>query len=63
MASMTFPLKAARKALSEEGFVDLNDLEVGDLVSDMEQRGFPQLSSYVLGLLHEKRPWRHGKSN
>ncbi|KAI0423662.1 hypothetical protein F5Y09DRAFT_348580 [Xylaria sp. FL1042] len=49
MASTTaFSLEAAKKSLYEEGFLDLNDPEVGKLVSEMEQRGFPYLSPYGL---------------
>lgn len=36
------------KSLHEEGFLDLNDPEVGELVSEMELKGFPYLSSYGL---------------
>ncbi len=47
-ASTAFSLEAAMKSLCEEGFIDLDDLEVGELVSNMEQRGFLYLSFYGL---------------
>lgn len=48
MASTVFSLEAALKSLREEGFIDLNDSDVGELVLEMEQRGFPYLSPYGL---------------
>jgi len=48
MASTAFSLEAALKSLREEGFLDLNDPEAGELVSEMEQKGFPYLSPYGL---------------
>ncbi|KAF2177368.1 hypothetical protein K469DRAFT_720701 [Zopfia rhizophila CBS 207.26] len=48
MASTAFSLETAMKSLYEEGFVDLNDPEVGELVSEMEKKSFPYLSPYGL---------------
>jgi hypothetical protein len=41
-------LDAAKISLCEEGYVDLNDSRVGELVSQMEQRDFPYFSRYGL---------------
>ena len=32
--------------LSEKGFLELDDLTVGDRISEMEKRGFPYLTEY-----------------
>lgn len=48
MASTAFSLEAALKSLREDGFVDLYDSDLGELVFEMEQRGFPYLSPYGL---------------
>jgi hypothetical protein len=44
MASTAFSLEAATKSLHEDGFLDLNELEVGNIVLGMEQKGFQHLS-------------------
>ncbi|KAK1754138.1 hypothetical protein QBC47DRAFT_385845 [Echria macrotheca] len=36
-----FSLEVAKKSLDEEGFIRLNDLELGNDISQMQQRGFP----------------------
>jgi hypothetical protein len=43
MSSTTFS-EAATKSLQEDGFLDLNESEVGNLVLGMEQKGFQHLS-------------------
>ncbi|KEZ39454.1 Uncharacterized protein SAPIO_CDS9313 [Scedosporium apiospermum] len=48
MASNTDSLEDSLRTLREEGFLILNDSQVGDLVSEMEDRGFPFLTSYGL---------------
>jgi hypothetical protein len=45
---MAFLLDTAVKSIDEDGFVDLEDKSVGDLVSEMEQRRFTLLSLYGL---------------
>lgn len=53
MASNTFSLEDSLKTLRKEGFLVLNDSEVGELVSEMERRRFPFLSAF--GLRYCKR--------
>ncbi|KAK7177949.1 hypothetical protein PSPO01_15998 [Paraphaeosphaeria sporulosa] len=48
MVSTAFSLDAAVKSISEDGFVDLEDLSAGELVSEMEQKVFALLSLYGL---------------
>ncbi len=48
MVSTAFSLDAAVKSINEDGFVDLEDMLVGELVSEMEQKGFAFLSMYGL---------------
>lgn len=48
MASTAFSLDAAVKSITEEGFVDLEDPSVGELVLEMEQMRFALLSPYGL---------------
>ncbi|KAF2744343.1 hypothetical protein M011DRAFT_470480 [Sporormia fimetaria CBS 119925] len=48
MVSTAFSLDAAVKSINEDGFVDLEDISVGELVSEMEQKGFAFLSMYGL---------------
>jgi len=44
MASTEFSLDAATKSLCEDGYLVLNDPEIGKLVREMEQKGFQHLS-------------------
>ena len=53
MASMGLSLEAAKKSLYEEMFLELNYAEVGELVSQIEQIGFPYLSLYGLDYCKE----------
>ncbi|PSN58808.1 hypothetical protein BS50DRAFT_580453 [Corynespora cassiicola Philippines] len=48
MASTAFSLEAPMKTLYEEGFLDLDDPKVGELVLEVEQRGFPYVSDFLL---------------
>lgn len=48
MALTPFSLEESLKILHEEGFLVLNDSTAGELVSELEQRGFPYLSPYGL---------------
>ncbi|CAI6336980.1 unnamed protein product [Periconia digitata] len=48
MVSTAFSLDAAVKSINEDGFVDLEDMSVGELVSEMEEKGFTFLSMYGL---------------
>ena len=48
MASTTFLMEAAKRSLHEEGFLDLDDSGVGDLVLEMEKRNFQYLSAFGL---------------
>jgi hypothetical protein len=48
MALTEFSLEEAFKSLSEDGYFDFNDREVGELVSEMEHNGFRFLSLYGL---------------
>jgi hypothetical protein len=45
MDSVTVSLDVAKKAVDEEGFVDLMDLEVGEHILEFEQKGFPFTSA------------------
>ncbi|CAI6079407.1 unnamed protein product [Clonostachys chloroleuca] len=48
-----FSLETARQALLNDGFVDLEDTTVGDIVLEMERRDFPYLTPF--GLKYCKR--------
>lgn len=48
MVSTAFSLDAAVKSISEDGFVDLEDMLAGEQVSEMEQKLFALLSLYGL---------------
>ncbi|AEO57119.1 hypothetical protein MYCTH_2056329 [Thermothelomyces thermophilus ATCC 42464] len=48
MASTTFALDVAEKALLEHGFFALDDSLVGDRIWEMEERGFPYFTEYGL---------------
>ena len=48
MASTAFFMEAAKKSLREEGFLDLDDSGVGNIVLEMEKRNFQYLSLYGL---------------
>ena len=45
MESTGFPFEAAAiKSLYEDGYLILNDIEVGKYIQEMEQKGFQHLS-------------------
>ncbi|GJC90448.1 hypothetical protein ColLi_13286 [Colletotrichum liriopes] len=48
MELTTFSVETAEDSLHEEGFVDLQDSEVGGYVSEIEQKGFQYLSPHGL---------------
>ena len=48
MASTEFSLEDATRLLLEDGFFAMEDANIGDLVSEMERRGFPYSSEYGL---------------
>lgn len=54
MASTTFSLEVAEKALEENGFFDLEDPAMGEYVEQMERRSFPFVSEYGLDFCKER---------
>lgn len=54
MATDTFSLEVAKKALEENGFFDLEDSATGEYVEQMERRGFPFASEYGLDFCKER---------
>ncbi|KAI0388406.1 hypothetical protein F5Y17DRAFT_452932 [Xylariaceae sp. FL0594] len=48
MASVTFTLDVAKRALLEEGLLTLDDSLIGEAISEMERRGFPYFTEYGL---------------
>ncbi|RSL60292.1 hypothetical protein CEP53_005473 [Fusarium sp. AF-6] len=54
MASISFSLDTAKKALLNEGFVDLRDLKVGQHIWEFEQKGFPFFTKDGLDFLQQR---------
>ncbi|KAI8663479.1 hypothetical protein NCS57_00949000 [Fusarium keratoplasticum] len=54
MASIPFSLDTAKKALRDEGFVDLRDLKVGQHIWEFEQKGFPFFTKDGLDFLQQR---------
>ncbi|KAK8016054.1 hypothetical protein PG993_014243 [Apiospora rasikravindrae] len=53
MASNTFQLEAAKLALEEHGFLQLQDSEIGEHIRTFQSRGFPYGTILALELLTE----------
>ncbi|UPX17092.1 uncharacterized protein EKO05_0007468 [Ascochyta rabiei] len=53
MASTIFSIEATLQSLADKGYVILEDTGVGNIASEMEQKGFPFLSMYGLEYLRQ----------
>ncbi|KAK0628276.1 hypothetical protein B0T17DRAFT_486756 [Bombardia bombarda] len=53
MASIEFSLEDATRSLLEDGFFAMEDANIGELVSEMERRGFPYSSEYGLDFCND----------